>query len=183
MVRDVDVRRKVLVAGAAMALMSSGACSHGVTSSKPSAPTTASTSSSASPEPASNVAVSLSEWSVGAPASAPAGSVTFTITNHGPDETHELVIIQTDLTPSDLPTNRDGAVKDERLTPAGGYVYPPGIDGAFQIQNIAVGDTQTPTLDLGAGSYVLICNIVQTKPDGSIVSHYAKGMRTGFTVK
>jgi hypothetical protein len=115
--------------------------------------------------------------------SALAGSVTFTITNDGPDETHELVIIQTDLAPSDLPTNKDGAVKDERLTPAGGYVFPPGIEGAFQIQNIAVSDTRTLTLDLGAGSYVLICNIVQTKPDGSVVSHYAKGMRTGFTVK
>jgi hypothetical protein len=30
---------------------------------------------------------------------------------------------------------------------------------------------------------VLICNIVQTEPDGTIESHYQKGMRTALTVK
>jgi len=36
--------------------------------------------------------------------------------------------------------------------------------------------------DLAPGKYVLICNIVQTEPDGSKEAHYKVGMRTAFTV-
>jgi hypothetical protein len=38
------------------------------------------------------------------------------------------------------------------------------------------------SFDLAPGKYVLICNIVQTEPDGSIEAHYKVGMRTAFTV-
>jgi uncharacterized cupredoxin-like copper-binding protein len=44
---------------------------------------------------------------------------------------------------------------------------------------VAVGATQTLTLDLPAGAYVLICNIYdETEQE----AHYSKGMRTSFTV-
>jgi hypothetical protein len=181
LIRNGEVRMKAILAGAATVLLTAGACSHDVTASRPRASAAASSSSSASAMRESNVVVSLREWAVDAPRSAPAGSLTFTITNDG-HQVHQFVIIQTDLAPADLPTLKDGSVKDERITPAGGIAYPPGIVWAFQIQDIAVGNTRTLPLDLDAGSYVLICNIVQTKPDGSVVAHYAEGMRTGFTV-
>ena len=38
------------------------------------------------------------------------------------------------------------------------------------------------SFDLAPGKYVLICNIVQTEPDGSKEAHYKVGMRTAFTV-
>jgi len=37
-------------------------------------------------------------------------------------------------------------------------------------------------VDLDAGNYVLICNIVEEE-DGETVSHYQEGMRTPFTVE
>ena len=30
---------------------------------------------------------------------------------------------------------------------------------------------------------MLICNILQEEPDGTLEAHYAEGMRTGFTVE
>lgn len=40
---------------------------------------------------------------------------------------------------------------------------------------------QTLTIDLAAGRYVLICNIVEK--DDEIESHYQEGMRVSFTVE
>ena len=54
---------------------------------------------------ASTVAVTLQEFAVAAdPATAPAGSVTFNVTNEGPDDVHEFVVIKTDLAVTDLPS-------------------------------------------------------------------------------
>src|SRR4029450_4010646 len=44
-----------------------------------------------------------------ASSSAPAGDVTFDVTNKGPDDTHEFVVFKTDLAPDALPTVGDGA--------------------------------------------------------------------------
>jgi uncharacterized cupredoxin-like copper-binding protein len=110
------------------------------------------------------VDITLQEYAIipGA-ASAPAGSVTFNVTNAGPDEVHEFVVIQTDLAPDALPTDEEG----EGVVPQG------------EVEDVAVGDTPTLTLDLAAGSYVFICNIVDTDTGES---HYQQGMRVGFTV-
>ena len=115
--------------------------------------------------------ITLQEYAIipGA-ASVPAGSVTFNITNAGPDEVHEFVVIQTDLAPDALPTGKDGSVDEE-----GEGVAPQG-----EVEDVAVGDTPTLTLDLAAGSYVFICNIVDTDTGES---HYQQGMRVGFTVE
>jgi uncharacterized cupredoxin-like copper-binding protein len=121
-----------------------------------------------------SVAVTLQEFAVSAdPASVPAGSVTFDVTNTGPDDVHEFVIIRTDLGATELPVDEDGAVLEdgESMTV---------ID---EIEDLAVDDTQTLTVDLAAGTYVLICNILQEEPDGTLEAHYAEGMRTGFTVE
>jgi hypothetical protein len=117
-----------------------------------------------------DVSVTLQEFAVGTdPASASAGSVTFNIENKGPDDTHEFVVIRTDLDPTELPTDEDGAVDE-----AGA-----GIEVVDEVEEIPVGDTPTLEVELTAGSYVLICNIFDEEEQEA---HYSEGMRTGFTV-
>lgn len=134
------------------------ACSSG--SSSPSA--APSTSAPASVE------VTLQEWAVvPASASVPAGSVTFTAKNIGPNDAHEMVVLRTDLAPGALPTQADGSIDEEGA----------GVTLVGEVEEVAVGTTKTVTLDLAAGKYVLLCNIV----DGDEV-HYRLGMRTAFEV-
>jgi len=116
------------------------------------------------------VKVTLSEWSVQRDkAELPAGSITFEVTNTGPDDIHEFVVIRTDLAPGSLPTDSTGKVDEE----GGGMV----VEG--EIEDIAVGASDTLTLDLAAGKYVLICNIYTEEENEA---HYHEGMRTDFTV-
>ena len=85
------------------------ACSTGTTS-----PSPAEASPGAGGGTATTVAVTLQEWSVlAAPASAPAGSVTFQVTNTGPEDVHEFVVLKTDLDPGALPVDANGAVTEE----------------------------------------------------------------------
>jgi uncharacterized cupredoxin-like copper-binding protein len=98
--------------------------------------------------------------------------VTFTVNNTGPEDTHEFVVFKTDLAPDALPTAPDGSVDEEGE----------GVQLVDEIEDIAVGDTPTLTVTLDAGSYVLICNIVEDEGDEAIV-HYQQGMRTAFTVE
>jgi uncharacterized cupredoxin-like copper-binding protein len=115
------------------------------------------------------VEVTLQEFSVLLDsATAPAGSITFTVTNTGPEDVHEFVIVKTDLDPGDLPVDEEGAVTEDAE----------GMEVINEIEDIAVDATQELTVTLDAGSYVLICNIVE---DGEV--HYAQGMRTAFTVE
>ena len=104
--------------------------------------------------------------------SVPAGSVTFRATNEGPEDHHELVVIQTDLAPDALPTAEDGSADE-----AG-----EGIEVIGEIEEFDVGGTQTGTFDLQAGNYVLICNVVE-EHEGEVEAHYKLGMRAAFTVQ
>ena len=119
---------------------------------------------------ATTVAVTLQEWAV-VPAtdSAPAGDITFDVTNEGPDDIHEFVVIRTDLDPADLPTDADGVVDEEGE----------GMEVLDEIEDIPVGESQSVTVPLDAGSYVLVCNI-WSADEGE--AHYMMGMRTAFTV-
>jgi hypothetical protein len=49
-----------------------------------------------------------------------------------------------------------------------------------EIEDIPVGETQSVTVDLEAGNYVLICNIFDETENEA---HYAEGMRIAFTVE
>jgi hypothetical protein len=49
-----------------------------------------------------------------------------------------------------------------------------------EIEDLAVDTSETLSVDLVAGPYVLICNIYDKKEKES---HYQEGMRTGFTVE
>jgi uncharacterized cupredoxin-like copper-binding protein len=117
-----------------------------------------------------DVDVTLQEFAVGAdPSSVSAGSVTFNIENIGPDDVHEFVVIRTDLDPTALPTDETGAVEETGE----------GMEVVDEVEDIPVGDTPTLTVDLTAGSYVLICNIYD---EAEQEAHYSEGMRTAFTV-
>ena len=119
------------------------------------------------------VAVTLSEFSITSDvASGPAGTFDFTIENTGPDDPHEFVVVKTDLDPASLPTVEDGSVDEEGE----------GIEVEGEVEDLEVGATETLSLDLEAGSYAFICNIVEEE-EGETESHYQEGMRTAFTVE
>jgi uncharacterized cupredoxin-like copper-binding protein len=79
-------------------------------------------------------------------------------------------VIKTDLAPDALPTDENGAVEEEGE----------GMEVIDEIEDIPVGETQTLTVDLDAGNYVLICNIFDEEEQEA---HYSMGMRTAFTVE
>jgi uncharacterized cupredoxin-like copper-binding protein len=81
-----------------------------------------------------------------------AGTIAFTVTNNGAN-VHEFVIVKTDLKADSLPVSGE-LVDESAFTP---------VD---EIEDIATGSTQTLTVDLAAGHYVILCNIEE---------HYAKG--------
>lgn len=94
---------------------------------------------------------------VAVPETAPAGPVTFNAENTGTIE-HEMVVLQTE-TPGEELTVTDGKVSED--------------DEVGEIEEFEAGTTASATLDLEAGSYVLVCNIKD---------HYELGMWTDFTV-
>ena len=102
--------------------------------------------------------------------SAPAGSVTFTVNNTGPEDVHEFVILKTDLDPGALPVDANGAVSENGA----------GIEVVDEIEDITVGATKDVTATLAAGKYVLICNIYD---EAEKEAHYKMGMRIAFTAK
>ena len=81
---------------------------------------------------------------------------------------HEVVVVRgTD--PSALPTKPDGSVDEGQIRKR---------DKVGETGDLKAGKTKSKTLKLSAGSYILFCNIIDTEPDGSQVSHFAKGMHT-----
>jgi uncharacterized cupredoxin-like copper-binding protein len=117
-----------------------------------------------------SVDVTLQEFAVSAvPTSVDAGDITFDVTNDGPDDEHEFVVVRTDLDPTGLPTKEDGSVDEEGE----------GIEVVDEVEAIAPGDSESLTVALDAGAYVLICNIYDPDEDEA---HYQEGMRLGFTV-
>lgn len=118
------------------------------------------------------VDVSLQEFSINpSVAAAPAGIVSFKVANDGPNDVHEFVVVRTDLAPGDLPTDEAGAALEDG----------DGMEVIDEIEDLPVGSIETLALDLDAGSYVFICNLVEEE-DGETEAHYALGMRTAFTV-
>jgi len=119
------------------------------------------------------VDVVLSEFIVDpAEDSVEAGEVTFALDNQG-GETHEFVVVEA-ASADDLPVDDDGAFDEEAF----------GEDNVLgEVEDIEAGDTGELTLDLEAGDYVLLCNIVEEEEDGEVESHFAEGMYTTFTVE
>lgn len=117
------------------------------------------------------IEVSLSEWSVEAPATASAGTVDVTANNEG-GETHELVIVRAD-SPDGFEQDDTGKVDEEQFA-----------EGDFigEIEEFDAGTMSTGSFELDAGTYVLFCNIVEEETDGTFESHFNQGMVTTITV-
>ena len=121
---------------------------------------------------ASEVNITLQEWAVLPDTlSVPAGSVTFNATNIGPMDPHELVVVKTDIPAAELPTREDGAFDEEAE----------GVEVIGEIEEFDVGLTESLTLELAPGSYVLLCNLVEEE-DGAMEAHYQMGMWVEFEV-
>lgn len=153
-------RARMVVAGIAAISLAAVGCTTAGTSPSP----------TAGGGGATTVQVTLQEWAVVlAAASAPAGDITFDVTNEGPEDFHEFVVIKTDLEAAELPTDADGVVDE------GGD----GMEVIDEIEDLPVGESQSLSLALEAGSYVLLCNIWD---EGEGEAHYKMGMRMAFSV-
>ena len=153
-----------------LAVLALAGCSSGTATSSPT-PAGASPAGG-SPAAGQTVDVTLQEWAVvPASESVAAGDVSFAVTNNGPEDVHEFVVLKTDLDAGDLPTDDTGAVDE-----AG-----EGIETVVdEIEDIPVGESQDLSVVLDAGHYVLLCNIYdETEQE----AHHALGMRTNFTVE
>jgi uncharacterized cupredoxin-like copper-binding protein len=155
----------VVAAVSLVALLSACSSSSSSSTASSAAPTTTSTSTSSSASEGAPVAVTVGETDVQHmymkvdATSVAAGPVTFTVTNEGVKK-HEFVVLQTDANPDKLTVEGDEVVEDD-------------YDSPGEIGDLPAGTTDTLTLDLPAGSYVLICNLK---------GHYRMGMYTPFTV-
>ena len=108
------------------------------------------------------VGVTLADFSVTPDEnSASAGDVTFDVTNDA-EQSHEFVVIKTDLAEDQLPLDDEGV--DEGAD---------GVEVVDEIEDVGGGSEQSLTVNLDAGSYVLICNLP---------GHFAQGMHAAFTV-
>jgi len=142
--------KRLTILTAAVALLGAVACSS----------SSSSTASSAGGSDTGGVSATEKDFSIDlATSSAPAGSVTFNISNEGPSA-HEFVILKTDDAPDALPV-KDNTVEEDK------------VDVVDEAEDIAPSTTATLTTDLEAGSYVIICNIP---------AHYEQGMHAAFTV-
>ena len=98
------------------------------------------------------------------PTSVKAGKITFTLTNTGTIE-HEMVV---------LPLPAGTAYDKLPVETTGPDADKVSEDGSLgEVPELAAGATASVTIDMPAGSYVLVCNIAK---------HYAMGMEAPFTV-
>jgi uncharacterized cupredoxin-like copper-binding protein len=111
-----------------------------------------------------NVTANLEEWHMALSTNTvPAGEVTFHINNNG-EETHEFVVVSTDLAEDALPVVDDQIPEDsDQLT---------AID---EVEDIESGTQDaTLTVNLDPGHYVIFCNLL---------AHYGKGMHATINVE
>jgi uncharacterized cupredoxin-like copper-binding protein len=91
------------------------------------------------------------------------GQVTFHVNNVTTDnETHEFVIVKTDLASGDLPVDADGNVDEDQ------------INVVDEVEDLEPGNSEDLTVNLEPGHYVIMCNVE---------GHYKQGMHTDLTVQ
>ena len=124
--------------------------------------TLAACSSGASPTPSGTVITgTLTEYKIAlSAAAAPAGAVTFNVTNAG-TMIHEFVILKTDALAAALPL-------------ANGLVNEADFSKPGEVPETDPGTSGTVTVNLKAGHYAIICNLV---------GHVGLGMVADFTVQ
>lgn len=119
----------------------------------------------ATTEPTSDgvVGIRLGEYTVEPAASAaPAGLVKFQMHNAG-KETHELLVVRTDLPLDGLPVDELGDVREDGE----------GLTFVDEREGLQPGSNTELAVALTAGRYVLLCNLPE---------HYKHGMVAEFTV-
>lgn len=122
------------------------------------------------PVDAIQVDIRLQEWAViPSVPSARAGSIYFLVTNAGPEDPHEFVVVKSDRAPEALPVEDHKVPEDE-------------IDLVDEIEPFAPNSVASIALTLEKGRYLFICNITEIE-DGEVESHYELGMRVAFTVE
>ncbi len=132
------------------------------------------------PASATTTNVPLTEYSmIPHPATVKAGTVTIVAHNVG-TITHELVLVRAPTVAS-LPL----------VTKAGGERAVGDVDEAAiskantigETGDVKPGKTVTKTFRLTPGTYVMFCNIDDKVADGTVLNHFAHGMRAVLTVK
>jgi uncharacterized cupredoxin-like copper-binding protein len=117
-----------------------------------------------------NVDVSLAEWSVTpSTETTTEGAIRFTLLNTG-TAPHQFVVVKSDLPPEQLPV-ADGKVVESQ------------VNIVDKVEAFAPASSQTLTLDLTPGKYLLICNLTERPPGGRPISHYQEGMVAFFLVE
>lgn len=121
---------------------------------------------------ATNVDVTVGNFFVRpAMSTAVAGAINFRVYNGG-TETHEFVVVKTDLTAEQLPMNADGSFNEEGA----------GVEVIDEIEAVVPGNTEQLAVNLDSGHYILLCNILEAEASGEIVSHFHQGMHADFNV-
>lgn len=127
----------------------------------PASPASSSRPAAVAPAPTGPIAVTLLDSAIKLDrSSAPAGGVTFAITNAG-TVIHQLVVLRTDTPQDRIPVDPTQPAK----------VSQPGF--IAETTNMGPGTSLMWPLSLVAGKYVLMCN----QP-----AHYLVGMHTAFTI-
>ena len=150
----------LVVAAAGLSACGSSSSSGSTATSTPASTTTPATTTTATANGATAVPVTLTEYKIKpAATSAPAGHVTFDVTNAGQLK-HQFTIIR---------TNKSAATVLSKQNPNDDI---PGARG--EIASIAPGASKTLVIkNLKAGHYAIVC---------ALPGHYQAGMYTDFTV-
>ncbi|MDH5544093.1 MAG: hypothetical protein OEZ43_00785 [Gammaproteobacteria bacterium] len=120
---------------------------------------------------AENINIMLQEWRIVTDkTTVRTGKVTLAIQNRG-RETHEIVLLKTDLPFDQLPLLPEGGIDEAKA----GEV----ID---EIEDVTAFSKHELTAFLKPGKYVLLCNMVEME-DNQLEQHYAMGMRLSLVVK
>lgn len=107
-----------------------------------------------------DVIVTMKDFSLTAePGTFAAGTISFGIQNDGPSA-HEFVVLRTDEAPDALAVE-NGVIPEDQ------------VDLVDEAEDIAPGTSTALSVNLEAGSYVLVCNLP---------AHYESGMHAAFTV-
>jgi len=108
-----------------------------------------------------------------------AGTVTLTVKNRG-TMTHEMVVLRAPSAaalPKVTTPGGDRAVGDvdeEAVAQA---------DKMGETGDVKAGATVVRSFHLSPGTYVLVCNIDDPQPDGTVISHFQRGMSATITVQ
>lgn len=124
-----------------------------------------------------SVEIELREWSLKLNKQKLAsGNVTFIAHNRG-EEAHELVVVKLNndkISSAELPVNKHGSIDEDNMT-FGEIVG--------EIEDLAAGKEASVVFSLMPGRYAIICNMLETEPDGSMEAHYSQGMNALIEVK